>query len=75
MKALLLFSLSVLCSVVVLAQQPGTLDPSFGNRGILFDTTTTSFTQQDVLAVQSNGNLLVGGTGKYQEYTTFKIDC
>ena len=74
MKLLFLLFL-LLCNIIVIAQQPGTLDPSFGNKGIIIDETGTKHPSA-TLTVTQKGTILSGSFGPYKGFKyTFRIDA
>jgi len=62
MKQTLLATLALLFSVFNLtAQQPGTLDESFGNNGAVFTDFSSEYNVACKVLVQSDGKILVCG--------------
>ena len=74
MKSLLLLS-ALLLATALFAQPPGTLDPSFANKGILIDPSVKNFIGETV-RVNKDGRILIASAGPYKGLPyTFKIDA
>ena len=73
MKRIFLFFLSVLLYALTYAQ-PGTPDPSFGDKGKVLSTTLLSG-GETALGVQKDGRIIIGSGGKYKSFYTFKVTC
>ncbi len=69
----LLYSVLFLCSTTLFAQQPGTLDPLFGEEGKVLAPLPFN-DSRTVLAVQPDGKTLRGVTDLYSGKLTFRID-
>ncbi len=75
MKSLLLSALFFFTATWLHAQQPGTLDPSFGDKGILVDPAPLKVIPEPVKAT-AGGRILIGTAGPYGSFpSTFKIDA
>lgn len=70
MKTLLLFAV-LICTSALLAQNPGTLDKSFGNKGI--KTNAPGYPGYVDVQALPDGKLMLGGIGKYKGFTTFQM--
>lgn len=68
MKKIILFLLLSLFLVVpqsAINAQPGTLDPGFGNAGLVMNFVASSNDKPNCAAIQSDGKILVGGNAYY----------
>ena len=74
MKSLLL-SFTLLFTIISLhAQQPGTLDPTFGTKGTYIDPSPTNIAGE-TMKVTKDGRILIGTGGPYKGFAfTFKIE-
>jgi uncharacterized delta-60 repeat protein len=67
----LIFTLIALCFSVLLMAQPGTLDKSFGDTGIVLDKNITGILNK--IAIQSDGKIIGAGGGTINNITPFLI--
>ncbi len=72
---LLLFFLFLCSTLPLLAQQPGTLDKSFGIKGTITDEHSLNFIGETI-KVAKDGKILIATLGPYKGFAfTFKIDA
>ncbi len=76
MKSLLLSFLLFCTGTFLHAQQPGTLDLTFGNKGTFVDSAVADVVGERVMKVTKDGRILIGTGGPYKGFNfTFKIDA
>ncbi len=69
------YAILLFATTASFAQQPGTLDPSFGNKGTLVDPLVADVIG-GVMKVSKDGRILIGTAGPYKGFDfTFKIDA
>ncbi len=62
------------CTSTIFAQHPGTLDPTFGNKGTILSD--SSLLEGENVKVAKDGRILIGTIGPYKGFAyTFRIDA
>ncbi len=76
MKSIFTALFVFVCFFFLKAQQPGTLDPSFGNKGTFVDSADVNVAGEIAMKVTKSGRILIGTGGPYKGFTsTFEIDA